>query len=96
MNKIWRDEIASTISAAKLKNENIYIDDHIIADEILGYLVKRLEGVLETCLNVEAGRCMTWWKHEECLSLQKILFDITEDSKYMSPEMINEYNWSKL
>ncbi len=96
MNKIWRDEIAMTISAAKLKNESIYLDDHIIAEEILGYLVKRLEGVLERCLNVQLGRCMTWWKHDECLSLQKILFDITEDPKYMTQEMLNEYNWSKL
>ena len=85
-----------TISAAKLKNESIYLDDHIVAEEILGYLVKRLEGVLETCLNVQSGRCMTWWKHDECLSLQKILFDITEDPKYMTQEMLNEYNWSKL
>jgi len=91
MNKVWRDEVAATISAAKLKNENIYIDDHIIADEILGYLVKRLEGVLEHCLNVEAGRCMTWYKHDECLRLQYILFDITNDQKYMTWEMLQNY-----
>jgi hypothetical protein len=91
MNKIWRDEVAFAISAAKLKNENIYLDDHIIAEEVLGYLVKRLEGVLEHCLNIKEGRCMTWYKHEECLRLQYILFDITSDPRYMTYEMLQYY-----
>lgn len=91
----WKKDFAGTLKSAKYELESYYLTDENIAEALLEGMVTRLEGYLGNCLNVSDGSCMTWWKHEECLTLQGILWDITGDEKYMRGSMHAERAWMR-
>ena len=47
-----------------------------------------IESYLNKCLNVENGKCNLTWKHEDCKTLMAILYEMTEDDKYLEDEWI--------
>ena len=89
INENWIQEFAVALKSAKYDHKSYYLSDENIAEAFLEHTVKLLEGYLNRCPNIQNGRCYTWWKHEECLVLQGILYDITENDKYMSSEMLD-------
>jgi len=50
--------------------------------------IKVVESYLNKCLNVENGKCNLTWKHEDCKVLMAILYEMTEDDKYVEDEWI--------
>ena len=96
INEKWIQNFATALKSAKYDHESYYLSDENIAEAFLEHTVEVLESYLNRCLNIQDGRCYTWWKHEECLQLQGILYDITENDKYMSPEMLDWYRRSQL
>ncbi len=54
-----------------------------VGSEALTWIVIKIESYLNKCLNVENGRCNLTWKHDDCKALMDILYDLTEDEKYL-------------
>ena len=50
--------------------------------------IKVVESYLNKCLNVENGKCNLTWKHDDCKVLMAILYEMTEDDKYVEDEWI--------
>jgi hypothetical protein len=50
--------------------------------------IRVVESYLNKCLNVENGKCNLTWKHEDCKVLMAILYEMTEDDKYVENEWI--------
>jgi hypothetical protein len=50
--------------------------------------IRLIESYLNKCLNVENGKCNLTWKHEDCKVLMAILYEMTEDDKYVEDEWI--------
>lgn len=68
---------------AKYKHQNYY-DDQAAAIGAIEWFVERLNKDLAKCLNVTDGACDLGWKHEGCILLMNILYDITGEERYMS------------
>lgn len=45
-----------------------------------------IESYLKKCLNVTDGNCDMTWKHDDCKVLMQILYELTEDDKYVEKE----------
>ena len=79
MNPIYVDQIARAMNKAAGWND---YQDIAKSKAALTYFIEKLEEFLNECPNVENGSCSTFWRHEDCNLLMKILYDITVDSKY--------------
>lgn len=48
----------------------------------------------KSCINIveieDRLFCYTWWKHDDCERIRKLLFNITNDDKYTFPETREE------
>lgn len=53
-------------------------------------IISLIETKYYNCPNVENGRCSTWWKHDDCVVLAELLFEITKNTKY------NKHQYGKL
>jgi hypothetical protein len=53
-------------------------------------IITLIENKYYECPNVEKGRCDTWWRHDDCVALAEILFEITKNDKY------NQHKQAKL
>jgi hypothetical protein len=93
INDKFINEYVIALKSAKYEHKSYYLSDENIAEAMLEHTIKLIEGYLRRCENVSDSNCMTWWKHEECLTLQGILFDITGDEKYMRGSMHSERAW---
>ncbi len=78
VNKIYIDQIAYKMNRAK---KDGYEDTTKSAAALL-WMVEKIESKLNKCLNVENGNCNMTWKHEDCLVLMELLYDLTNDEKY--------------
>lgn len=81
MNKLYIDQITKYMNSARAELKEMY-DDVAMATGALRWMIRRLENELENCINVEQGKCETWWRHDDCLRLMNILYDLTGDEKY--------------
>lgn len=81
MNPLYIDQLARTMTKAGGIND---YQDIAKSKAALSYLVNKIEEFLNECPNVDNGSCSTFWRHEDCNILMKILYDITVDSKYRS------------
>lgn len=68
---------------ARLQFQNYY-DDQAMATGAMQWFINRLEKELGNCQNVEDGKCYTWWRHEDCVRLMALLFDLTGNAKYIT------------
>lgn len=50
----------------------------------LQWMIFKLGAELNKCLNVDNGSCSTEWKHEECATLMRILYDLSGEDRYKS------------
>ena len=82
VNKLYRDQIAKSISPAfSLKSG---WDDTNAAENALEWFVAYLKGHLAKCLQTqETGVCDLTWKHDDCALLMSILYDLTQDDRYV-------------
>ena len=81
MNKIYIDQITRYMNAARLEFQNYY-DDVAMATGAMKWFIEALEKQLGNCHGVENGRCQFYWKHDHCVSLMDILYDLTGNEKY--------------
>ena len=91
MNKLYIDQITRYMNTAKIEFQNYY-DDQAMATGALRWMVARLENELGNCLNVQDGKCSTWWRHEDCNVLMTLLADLTGDDKYL-PKPMRGNSW---
>ena len=84
MNQIIIHQIARAINTAPLNNKQY--DDISQATAVLALFVEKIQDKLNECLNAEAndGICDMTWRHDHCALLMSILYEWTEDSKYIS------------
>jgi hypothetical protein len=61
---------------------NYPTDYQKVARSCLGYVNEYLDDQLSKCGNVKDGYCNMWWRHDECVRLMEILFQLTENRKY--------------
>lgn len=80
MNKLILDQATRALNDGRMKAQNYYLDV-AMAEGVLEYVVKKLESYL--CENAENGKCELWWRHEDCLRIMEILYEFTEDRKYL-------------
>ncbi len=78
VNKIYIDQIAYKMNRAK---KDGYEDTTKSAAALL-WMVEKIESKLNKCLNVENGNCNITWRHDHCLVLMELLYDLTNDEKY--------------
>ena len=71
---------------ARIQFQNYY-DDQAMATGAMQWIVTYLENELGNCQNVEEFKCYTWWRHDECLRLMNILYDLTGNEKYTNVPM---------
>jgi len=95
INDKFINEFATALKSAKYEHKSYYLSDENLAEAMLEHTVKLLEGYLRRCENVSEGNCTIWWKHEECLTLQGILWDMTGNEKYMRGSMHQERMWMR-
>lgn len=88
VNKIYIDQIAYKMNRAK---KDGYEDTTKSAAALL-WMVEKIESKLNKCLNVENGNCNMTWKHEDCLVLMELLYDLTNDEKYAEKPWIIDPN----
>ena len=83
MNEIIIHQIAREINKAPLGND---YKDIAQAKAVLALFVQKIQDKLNECLNAEAndGICDMTWRHDHCALLMSILYEWTEDSKYIS------------
>lgn len=84
INKDIINELVKEFKDARYRECNYYMADTLIATTALEYVVKRLRGHLEQCLNASEGYCDIWYleSHTECKKLMDILYEFTEDDIY--------------
>lgn len=77
-------QLTKEFKDARYRECNYYMADTLLAATALEWVVKRLEGYLEQCLNVSEGHCNIWYSgsHQHCENLMSILYDLTKDDRY--------------
>lgn len=88
VNKIYIDQIAYKMNRAK---KDGYEDTTKSAAALL-WMVEKIESRLNKCLNVENGNCNMTWRHDDCLVLMELLYDLTNDEKYAEKPWIMDSN----
>jgi hypothetical protein len=88
VNKIYIDQIAYKMNRAK---KDGYEDTTKSAAALL-WMVEKIESRLNKCLNVENGNCNMTWRHDDCLVLMELLYDLTNDEKYAEKPWIIDPN----
>ncbi len=88
VNKIYIDQIAYKMNRAK---KDGYEDTTKSAAALL-WMVEKIESKLNKCLNVENGNCNMTWRHDDCLVLMELLYDLTNDEKYAEKPWIIDPN----
>ena len=88
VNKIYIDQIAYKMNRAK---KDGYEDTTKSAAALL-WMVEKIESKLNKCLNVENGNCNMTWRHDHCLVLMELLYDLTNDEKYAEKPWIIDPN----
>ena len=87
MNKVYRDQIARRISLGLSQSKGF--QDVEAAEKALEWIVAYIKGLLAECLQTEStGLCDLTWRHERCAAYMSILYDLTQDEKY-----IPTYSW---
>ena len=82
LNKILLDQCARAMSDAKYRTKTYYMSDMDMASAVLEKVIEKIEEKLSKCPNVENGICNMTWRHEDCLTLMDLLYDMTNDPKY--------------
>jgi hypothetical protein len=90
MNKLYIDQIARRITDHKYSTKSYFqsdIDQGTVAVTwMISYLDKNLR---KQCLNsADTGICDLTWKHEDCRAIMNMLFDLTQDDKYLTSEWV--------
>lgn len=64
--------------------EKTSYDDIDKASAALKWSIEKIQSYLNECLNAEAnnGICDMTFRHDDCVMLMRILYDLTEDEKY--------------
>lgn len=88
VNRIYIDQIAYKMNRAK---KDGYEDTTKSAAALL-WMVEKIESRLNKCLNVENGNCNMTWRHDDCLVLMELLYDLTNDEKYAEKPWIIDPN----
>jgi len=88
VNRIYIDQIAYKMNRAK---KDGYEDTTKSAAALL-WMVEKIESRLNKCLNVKNGNCNMTWKHDDCLVLMELLYDLTNDEKYAEKPWIIDPN----
>lgn len=88
VNKIYIDQIAYKMNRAK---KDGYEDTTKSAAALL-WMVEKIESRLNKCLNVENGNCNMTWRHDHCLVLMELLYDLTNDEKYAEKQWTMDPN----
>ena len=99
LNKQIVQELSLFISDSRYREQNYYVDDDLIASAALEWVVDRLKSRLETsCLNFESGLCRLWYmdSHEACMTIMRILYDLTNDDLYKPVLQIPEYDQDEI
>lgn len=92
MNRLYIDQVTRYMNNARFQFQNYY-DDQAMAHGSLQWFVSYLEKQLGNCLNVQDGKCSTWWRHEDCNVLMTLLADLTGDEKYtIKPMKANSWD----
>lgn len=81
MNKLVVDQATRALNQGRAKYKEHY-EDQAMAIGVIDYIVQKLEGYLNECLNVENGKCSTLFRHESCATLMMILYELTHEDKY--------------
>lgn len=88
MNKDIIEDLVKEFKNARYKECNYYMADTLLAATALEYVVERLKGHLQECLNTSEGYCDIWYldSHRECKKLMDILYEFTEDDLYKTED----------
>ena len=95
LNKQIVQELSLYLSDSRYREQNYYVDDSLLASAALEWVVDRLKSRLEaSCLNVEGDLCRLWYmdSHSGCMSIMRILYDLTNDDLYKPALQIPEYD----
>ena len=99
LNKQIVQELSLYISDSRYREQNYYVDDDLIASAALEWVVDSLKSRLEaSCLNFEGGFCRLWYmdSHEACMTIMRILYDLTNDDLYKPVLQIPEYDQDEI
>jgi hypothetical protein len=90
MNKLYIDQIARRILDHKYTTKTYFQSDIDQATASLGWVVTYLDKKLRRqCLNsADTGVCDITWKHEDCRAIMDMLFDLSEDEKYLTNDWV--------
>jgi hypothetical protein len=90
MNKLYIDQIARRITDHKYTTKTYFQADIDQATVGLTWMILYLDNKLrKMCLNAaDIGICDMTWKHEDCRAIMDILFDLSQDEKYITSDWI--------
>lgn len=90
MNKLYIDQIARRITDHKYTTKTYFQADIDQATVGLTWMILYLDKNLRRiCLNsADTGICDMTWKHEDCRAIMDMLFDLSQDDKYLTSEWI--------
>lgn len=78
------------MSDAKYRTQTYYMSDMDMAAAVLEKVIEVIEEKLSKCPNVKDNICNMTFRHEDCLSLMDLLYDMTDDPKYRRDD-----NWKQ-
>jgi hypothetical protein len=99
LNKKVVQELSLYISDSKYREQNYYLNDDLIASAALEWVVDLLKSRLEeSCLNVEGDLCRLWYmdSHTACMTIIKMLYDLTGDDLYQPVLQLTEYDQDEI
>jgi hypothetical protein len=90
MNKLYIDQIARRITDHKYTTKTYFQADIDQATVGLTWMILYLDNKLrKMCLNsADTGICDMTWKHEDCRAIMDMLFDLSQDDKYITSDWI--------
>jgi hypothetical protein len=99
LNRTIVQELSLYISDSKYREQNYYLNDDLIASAALEWVVDLLKSRLEeSCLNVEGDLCRLWYmdSHTACMTIMKMLYDLTGDELYQPVLQLTEYDQDEI